>query len=96
MTIEWDNKWVDVGYVKSRDSIRQTTKVCLEGEDEDKYVTWTDEFLESSEDFKILGDMVQDARVYKKTTVGPFCLECETDAFYDNKSEEYYCPHCEE
>lgn len=95
MTIEWKKEWVDVGFVKSRDDIRKTTKVCLEGEDEDKYVTWTDEFLESSEDFKILGDMMRDGRVYKKTTVGPFCEECGMEPFRDQYNQEYYCPNCE-
>lgn len=95
MAIEWKKEWVDVGFVKSRDDMRQTYKVCLEAEEENKYVTWTDEFLESSEDFEILEDKFGDERVYKKTTVGPFCEDCGMEAFHDQYNQEYYCPNCE-
>lgn len=96
MTIEWQEEWVDVGYVKSRDDIRQTIKVCLEAEGGDEYVKWTDEFLEMTDDFEILEDKFGDERVYKKTMTGPVCEECGTDAFYDQHNQEYYCSNCEQ
>lgn len=94
MTIEWDYEWVDVGYVKSKNSTKNYFNVCLEGE-EDQFFTWTSEFIESTGDFKIIEDENGDERVYRRKTAGPFCLECETDAFYDQYNSEYYCPVCE-
>jgi len=96
--IEWEEEWVEVGYVKMKDKMRDKYKVCLEGEEENEYVNveWTDEFVSRTEDFKIVEDMMGKERVYKKTQIGPVCEECGTDAFHDQYNQEYYCPSCEQ
>lgn len=95
MTVEWENEWVDVGYVKGRDSMRQTYKVCLEAEDEDEYVKWTDEFIQMSEDFNIITNDDGEERVYKRNSI-PQCSKCgNKNLFYDEDKQEHYCPRCE-